>query len=74
MAGVRSVNERNCNDRAVRVPCSHAGLAPVVSLFRTETRFQDVRSMEKDKVVMFKCFRPGDVVLARIVSGDDFIG
>jgi len=39
--------------------------------FRGMIRIQDVRSTEKDTVVMFNCFRPGDVVLARIISLGD---
>ena len=27
-----------------------------------------MRAAEKDKVEMYKCFRPGDVVLARVLS------
>lgn len=34
-------------------------------------RVQDVRLTEKDTVVMFQCFRPGDVVLARVLSLGD---
>ena len=41
---------------------------PALSESFASCRIQDVRSTEKDKVVMFNCFRPGDVVLARIVS------
>jgi exosome complex component CSL4 len=31
-------------------------------------RKEDVRATEKDKVEMIKCFRPGDVILGRVVS------
>ena len=36
--------------------------------FRAQLRKEDVRATEKDKVEMYKCFRPGDVVLARVLS------
>eukprot|EP00003_Mantamonas_plastica_P015388 TRINITY_DN2609_c1_g1_i4.p1 TRINITY_DN2609_c1_g1~~TRINITY_DN2609_c1_g1_i4.p1 ORF type:complete len:131 (-),score=16.61 TRINITY_DN2609_c1_g1_i4:51-443(-) len=34
-------------------------------------RFQDVRKTEIDKVVMYKAFRPGDVVRAQVLSLGD---
>ncbi|CAH1258531.1 EXOSC1 [Branchiostoma lanceolatum] len=36
--------------------------------FRGLIRKEDVRATEKDRVEMYKCFRPGDIVLARVVS------
>ena len=36
--------------------------------FRAQLRKEDVRATEKDKVEMYRCFRPGDVVLARVLS------
>ena len=35
--------------------------------FRAQLRKEDVRATEKDKVEMYKSFRPGDVVLARVL-------
>jgi exosome complex component CSL4 len=32
-------------------------------------RVQDVRSMDRDAVIMHKCFRPGDLVRAHVISG-----
>jgi exosome complex component CSL4 len=34
-------------------------------------RLQDVRATEVDRVVMYDCFRPGDVVRAEVVSLGD---
>ena len=34
-------------------------------------RREDVRQTEKDRVELSKCFRPGDIVLARIISLGD---
>eukprot|EP00729_Bicosta_minor_P005811 gene5811-16939_t len=39
--------------------------------FRGMIRIQDVRAVDKDKVELFKSFRPGDVVMARIISLGD---
>lgn len=33
-----------------------------------QVRKEDVRSFEKDRVEMYKSFRPGDIVLARVLS------
>lgn len=32
---------------------------------------QDIRATEKDKVEVYKCFRPGDIVTARVISLGD---
>lgn len=39
--------------------------------FRGQIRKEDVRAVEKDRVEMYKSFRPGDVVLARVISFGD---
>ncbi|XP_076372848.1 exosome component 1 Csl4 [Tachypleus tridentatus] len=39
--------------------------------FRGQIRKEDVRSTEKDLVELYKCFRPGDIVLARVLSIGD---
>ncbi|KAI8490749.1 PREDICTED: exosome complex component CSL4-like [Branchiostoma belcheri] len=39
--------------------------------FRGLIRKEDVRATEKDRVEMYKCFRPGDIVLARVLSLGD---
>ena len=38
---------------------------PLKDSFRCQLRKEDVRSHDKDKVEMYKCFRPADVILAR---------
>jgi exosome complex component CSL4 len=35
--------------------------------FRGILRKEDVRATEKDRVEMYKCFRPTDIILARVV-------
>lgn len=37
-------------------------------VYRGLLRKEDVRATEKDRVEMYKSYRPGDVVLARVVS------
>jgi len=36
--------------------------------FRAVLRQEDVRATEKDRVKMYECFAPGDIILARVVS------
>ncbi|XP_069695771.1 exosome complex component CSL4 isoform X1 [Periplaneta americana] len=35
--------------------------------YRAVLRKEDVRATEKDRVEMIKCFRPGDIILARVL-------
>ncbi|XP_054284794.1 exosome complex component CSL4 [Macrosteles quadrilineatus] len=35
--------------------------------YRGILRKEDVRSFEKDRVEMYKCYRPGDIILARVL-------
>lgn len=44
---------------------------PLVDVFKGTIRQQDVRQTEVDKVEIYKCFRPGDVVAAEIISLGD---
>ena len=39
--------------------------------YRAMIRKEDVRATEKDRVELYKCFRPGDIVLARVISLGD---
>ncbi|XP_064603413.1 exosome complex component CSL4-like [Liolophura sinensis] len=39
--------------------------------FRGILRKEDVRATEKDKVELYKCFRPGDVIISRVLSLGD---
>lgn len=36
--------------------------------FRAVIRREDIRATEKDRIEVYKCFRPGDIILARVVS------
>ena len=65
-AKVTTVNPRFCK-------CSIIGVenAPLQDVFRGMIRKEDVRATEKDRVEMHKCFRPGDIILARVLSLGD---
>eukprot|EP00032_Breviata_anathema_P001730 JZ553803.1.p1 GENE.JZ553803.1~~JZ553803.1.p1 ORF type:complete len:187 (+),score=22.48 JZ553803.1:41-601(+) len=45
--------------------------AVVANPFDGIIRFQDVRQTEVDKVVMYECFRPGDLVRCQVISLGD---
>eukprot|EP00042_Codosiga_hollandica_P028252 m.147146 g.147146 ORF g.147146 m.147146 type:complete len:193 (-) comp52724_c0_seq13:54-632(-) len=44
---------------------------PVDQIFHGQIRIQDVRSSEQDRIEMYQCFRPGDIVIARVISLGD---
>uniref|UniRef100_UPI00358FBD34 exosome complex component CSL4 isoform X2 n=1 Tax=Myxine glutinosa TaxID=7769 RepID=UPI00358FBD34 len=44
---------------------------PLKDVFRGIIRKEDVRATEKDKVEIYKSFRPGDMILARVISLGD---
>jgi len=44
---------------------------PVTNAFRGMIRKENIRATEIDKVEVYKCFRPGDIVLARVLSLGD---
>ncbi|XP_071441483.1 exosome complex component CSL4 [Hetaerina americana] len=39
--------------------------------YRAILRREDVRAFEKDSIEMYKCFRPGDIILARVLPTTD---
>ncbi|XP_067007503.1 exosome complex component CSL4 [Anabrus simplex] len=39
--------------------------------YRAMLRKEDVRATEKDRVEMYKCFRPGDIILAKVLPMTD---
>jgi len=41
------------------------------SPFRGLLRKEDVRATERDRVELYRCFRPGDIALARVISLGD---
>ncbi|XP_013378632.1 exosome complex component CSL4 isoform X2 [Lingula anatina] len=63
---VTNVNPRFCK-------CAILGVdnMPLKESFRGLVRKEDVRATEKDRVEMYKSFRPGDLVIARVLSLGD---
>ncbi|KAF6739157.1 Exosome complex component CSL4 [Oryzias melastigma] len=59
------------NSRFAKVHILYVGSTPLKDLFRGTIRKEDVRATEKDKVEMHRSFRPGDIVLAKVISLGD---
>lgn len=62
-AMVTIVNQRFCK-------CSIKCIGDIVLTrpYRGILRKEDVRAIDKDRLEMYKCYRPGDIILARVVS------
>ena len=62
-AMVTIVNQRFCK-------CTIKCIGDIVLSrpYRGIVRREDVRATEKDRIEMYKSFRPGDIILARVVS------
>ncbi|KAK7110138.1 exosome complex component CSL4-like [Littorina saxatilis] len=65
-ARITNVTPRFCKCSILTV-----GKIPLKEPFRGMIRKEDVRATEKDKVETYKCFRPGDIVVARVLSLGD---
>ncbi|EDO49274.1 predicted protein [Nematostella vectensis] len=63
---VTSVNPRFCKAAILGVEST-----ALKETFRGMIRKEDVRATEKDRVEIYKCFRPGDIVVARVTSLGD---
>ncbi|XP_021355959.1 exosome complex component CSL4-like isoform X2 [Mizuhopecten yessoensis] len=61
----------NVNPRFCKCSILSVGGITLKEPFRGLIRKEDVRATEKDKVEMYKCFRPGDIVVARVMSLGD---
>uniref|UniRef100_G3QKR7 Exosome complex component CSL4 n=2 Tax=Gorilla gorilla gorilla TaxID=9595 RepID=G3QKR7_GORGO len=59
------------NSRFAKVHILYVGSMPLKNSFRGTIRKEDVRATEKDKVEIYKSFRPGDIVLAKVISLGD---
>ncbi|XP_044880563.1 exosome complex component CSL4 isoform X2 [Mauremys mutica] len=59
------------NSRFAKVRILYIGSTPLKSAFRGTIRREDIRATEKDKVEVYKSFRPGDIVLAKVISLGD---
>lgn len=62
-AMVTMVNQRFCK---CTIKC--VGDTVLTRAYRGILRKEDVRAVDKSKVEMYKCYRPGDIILARVVS------
>lgn len=59
------------NPRAAHAEIIVVDGKPLKELFKGTIRQQDVRQTEIDRVEIYKCFAPGDVVLAQVISLGD---
>uniref|UniRef100_A0A4W3IWD2 Exosome complex component CSL4 n=1 Tax=Callorhinchus milii TaxID=7868 RepID=A0A4W3IWD2_CALMI len=59
------------NPRFAKVSILYVGSTPLKGAFRGTIRREDIRATEKDKLEIYKCFRPGDIVLAKVISLGD---
>jgi len=59
------------NPRFAKVHLLCVGDCVLSEPFRGQVRKEDVRASEKDKVEMYRSFRPGDIALCRVLSLGD---
>uniref|UniRef100_A0A0L8FLV0 Exosome complex component CSL4 C-terminal domain-containing protein n=1 Tax=Octopus bimaculoides TaxID=37653 RepID=A0A0L8FLV0_OCTBM len=58
----------NVNPRFCKCSIMNVGKIRLRESFRGMIRKEDVKATEKDKVEMYQCFRPGDIIVAKVVS------
>ncbi|XP_074640562.1 exosome complex component CSL4-like [Tubulanus polymorphus] len=71
LGSIVTVRITNVNPRFCKCAILNVDGALLPDSFRGMIRREDVRATEKDRVEMYKCFRPGDIVLARVSSLGD---
>ncbi|KAI8612515.1 hypothetical protein BC830DRAFT_1136341 [Chytriomyces sp. MP71] len=59
------------NPRMATLSILIVGETPCSDAFQGVIRVQDVRATDRDKVQIYNCFRPGDVVRAEVISLGD---
>ncbi|XP_072280492.1 exosome complex component CSL4 [Pyxicephalus adspersus] len=59
------------NPRFGKVQIMYIGTRPLKNTFKGTIRREDIRATEKDKVEVYKSFRPGDIVIAKVISMGD---
>ncbi|XP_075072019.1 exosome complex component CSL4 [Mixophyes fleayi] len=59
------------NSRFAKVQIMYISSTPLKNTFRGTIRKEDIRATEKDKVEVYKSFRPGDIVIAKVISLGD---
>ncbi|XP_029658035.1 exosome complex component CSL4 [Octopus sinensis] len=61
----------NVNPRFCKCSIMNVGKIRLRESFRGMIRKEDVKATEKDKVEMYQCFRPGDIIVAKVLSLGD---
>ncbi|XP_075246777.1 exosome complex component CSL4-like [Convolutriloba macropyga] len=72
---VTSTNSRLCKCDIIGVEGRFLPTSPALngSPYHGFIRKEDIRATNKDRVEVFKCYRPGDIVLAKVLSlGDSY--
>ncbi|KAM5141115.1 exosome complex component CSL4 [Mantella aurantiaca] len=59
------------NPRFAKVQIMYIGSRALKNTFKGTIRKEDIRATEKDKVEVYKCFRPGDIVIGKVISLGD---
>ncbi|KAI9575180.1 exosome complex component CSL4-like [Glossina fuscipes] len=55
------------NQRFAKCSIQSIGAHVLEQSYRAMLRKEDVRATEKDRVEMYKCYRPGDIILAKVL-------
>lgn len=56
------------NSRQVHCVILCVGPSVLVRPYRGILKKEDIKCTDKDRIDPYKCFRPGDIILARVVS------
>ncbi|XP_018428296.1 PREDICTED: exosome complex component CSL4 isoform X2 [Nanorana parkeri] len=59
------------NPRFAKVQIMYVGSRALKNTFKGTIRREDIRATEKDKVEVYKCVRPGDIVIGKVISLGD---
>ena len=73
---VTSVNSRSCKCDIIGIEGRFLPTSPALSSaapYHGFVKKEDIRATDKDRVELYKCYRPGDVILAKVLSlGDSY--
>lgn len=56
------------NSRQVQCVILCVGSSVLARSYRGILKKEDIKCTDKDRIDPYKCFRPGDIILARVVS------
>lgn len=56
------------NSRLLQCQILCVGPTVLARPYRGILKKEDIKDMDKDRIDPYKCYRPGDVILARVVS------